>query len=163
MSRWKDLPSELKFWKWPISKDSIFYATDLTFCFTNLKPVLPGHVLVSPRRVVSRMADLTREEIHDLFESARFAGEVVTKAHPASDSLTFTVQDGANAGQTVAHVHVHVLPRFAQDRFNRNGKNDEIYREIDGVDSVSQPREIQEMCNEASQLREIVESLQDSR
>ena len=109
------------------------------------------------------MADLTREEIHDLFESARFAGEVVTKAHPASDSLTFTVQDGANAGQTVAHVHVHVLPRFAQDRFNRNGKNDEIYREIDGVDSVSQPREIQEMCNEASQLREIVESLQDSR
>ncbi|KAI3964958.1 hypothetical protein MKW92_027512 [Papaver armeniacum] len=47
--------------------------------------------------------------------------------HHKASSLTFTIQDGPHAGQTVPHVHIHILPRAAGD-FE---KNDEIYDALD--------------------------------
>lgn len=51
------------------------------------------------------------------------------------DSLSFVIQDGKNAGQTVEHVHVHIIPRRKGD-FERN---DEIYDELERVDAESRP------------------------
>jgi len=56
--------------------------------------------------------------------------------------LTITVQDGPAAGQTVPHVHVHILPRKFTDF---GGKNDNVYPAIDGsehdlADSIGQPQ-----------------------
>ena len=50
--------------------------------------------------------------------------------HFEASSLTFAIQDGPAAGQTVPHVHIHVLPRRVDDFEN----NDEIY---DAIDSAS--------------------------
>ena len=80
----------------------------------NLKPLLPGHVLVSPRRVVPRLADLTLPEITDLFATVQRVGRMVERVFGAS-ALNIAVQDGPDAGQTVPHVHAHVIPRRADD------------------------------------------------
>lgn len=96
------------------------------FAFVNLKPILPGHVLVSTKRVVPRFTSLKPEEVADLWTLAQEVGEKLERFHQAS-SLTLTIQDGPEAGQTVPHVHIHILPRKRGDFEN----NDEIYDAID--------------------------------
>ncbi|KAJ5599191.1 Histidine triad (HIT) protein [Penicillium hetheringtonii] len=80
----------------------VFYLTPSTFALVNLKPILPGHVLVSPRRVV-----------------------------PEFQTLLPLKQDGVNAGQSVPHVHCHIIPRKAADLDHRGG-TDAIYDMLDG-------------------------------
>jgi len=108
-----------------LNTTEIFFRSELTIAFVNLKPILPGHVLVSPRRVVRRFAELTKEEVTDLFLSVHRIGPVIEKAYGGT-ALTLAVQDGADAGQSVEHVHVHILPRRMGDFAN----NDDIYTEV---------------------------------
>ena len=81
-----------------------------SYGIVNLKPVVPGHVLVIPKRIVKRFAELSAEEVSDMFLSAQEIGKVIEREFKG-ESLTITVQDGESAGQTVAHVHVHLIPR----------------------------------------------------
>jgi len=97
-----------------VRPSQVFLRGRLSRAFVNIKPVLPGHVLVAPSRCTPRLAELGADELADLFETARAAGRVVERAQNA-ESLQFSVQDGAASGQSVPHVHVHVLPRRAGD------------------------------------------------
>ncbi|GFR48626.1 hypothetical protein Agub_g10541, partial [Astrephomene gubernaculifera] len=115
-----------KFGPHPIPGSHVFALTDLSYGFVNLKPVVPGHVLVSPKRQVKRFADLSPEEVSDLWLLAQRIGRVVEGRYGAQ-SLTLAIQDGPMAGQTVPHVHIHILPRKAGDF----PKNDEVYDAID--------------------------------
>lgn len=56
-----------KFGPWDVAADEVFYTSALSFAFVNLKPLVPGHVLVSPKRVAKRFADLSAEEVADLW------------------------------------------------------------------------------------------------
>ncbi|XP_077984485.1 bis(5'-adenosyl)-triphosphatase-like isoform X2 [Glandiceps talaboti] len=87
-----------------IKASCAFFKSRLTIAFVNIKPVLPGHVLVSPVRVVPRFKDLTAEEITDLFQSTQVIANVIEK-HFHSTSLTIAIQDGPEAGQTVELEH----------------------------------------------------------
>ena len=120
-------------------------------------------MLFIPRRVVPRAADLTSEEIADLWSLAHRCGPLL-EAHFGASALTFAVQDGAAAGQTVPHVHIHLLPRQQGD-FERN---DEVYDKIDDSerDSTQQrlskdldrervARTPEDMATEAATLRQV--------
>lgn len=48
-----DPREKYQFAQWPIERGEVFFWSPLSIAFTNLKPVLPGHVLVSPKRVVA--------------------------------------------------------------------------------------------------------------
>ncbi|CAK9193678.1 unnamed protein product [Sphagnum troendelagicum] len=106
------------FGKFKIDPSEVFLVTDHSYAFVNLKPVVP----VSSRRVVNRSLDLTSEEVSDLWLTSKYVGQKLEPFYNAS-SLTFTIQDGPKAGQTVPHVHVHILARKDGDFEN----NDEIY------------------------------------
>uniref|UniRef100_A0A8C2DYU9 Bis(5'-adenosyl)-triphosphatase n=2 Tax=Cyprinus carpio TaxID=7962 RepID=A0A8C2DYU9_CYPCA len=108
-----------------VKSSAVFLKTELSFALVNRKPVVPGHVLVCPLRVVERFRDLRPDEVADLFMTTQRIADVIEKHFQAS-SLTIAIQDGPEAGQTVKHVHVHVLPRKAGD-FD---KNDSIYDEV---------------------------------
>lgn len=94
--------------------NQVFHLTQRTFALVNLKPVLPGHVLVCPRRLVKRVADLTPPEAGELFLTVQRVGRMIERVHGAS-SLNITIQDGPESGQSVAHVHAHIIPRKKQD------------------------------------------------
>ncbi|CAH0486777.1 unnamed protein product [Peronospora farinosa] len=104
----------------------IFYESELSFALVNLKPIVPGHVLVVPKRPVPRFEMLDVDEVSDLWNTAQLVGKQVERHYGAS-SLTFAIQDGKEAGQTILHVHIHIIPRIAQD-FKCN---DDIYTEIE--------------------------------
>ncbi|KAF8203770.1 diadenosine 5',5'''-P1,P4-tetraphosphate asymmetrical hydrolase [Pholiota molesta] len=102
-----------------------FYRASLSYAIVNLKPIVPGHVLVIPNRPVPRLADLDDNELACLMRSIKRVGSVIEKVYGA-DALTIACQDGKAAGQSVTHVHFHLLPRkFLGDPFA--GKNDEVY------------------------------------
>jgi len=117
-----------------------FYRSSLSYAIVNLKPIVPGHVLVVPTRPVPRLADLNDSELSSLMLSVRRIGTVIERAYGA-DGLTIACQDGKAAGQTVPHIHFHLLPRkFKGDRFS--DKNDEIYPELERNEE-SLPTELQ--------------------
>ena len=107
----------------------IFHVTPLSFALVNIKPLLPGHVLVSPVRVAPRLSDLTPAEVADLFTTVQRVGRVIERAYKAS-ALNVAVQDGEAAGQSVPHVHAHIIPRKPADLDDRGGP-DAIYQMMD--------------------------------
>ncbi|KAF9893783.1 hypothetical protein FE257_009953 [Aspergillus nanangensis] len=108
----------------------VFHQTPLSFALVNLKPILPGHVLVSPRRIVPRVTDLTPNETTDLFLTVRRVARMIERVYGAT-SLNIAIQDGAEAGQSVPHVHTHIIPRKKADLDFRGG-TDAVYDMLDG-------------------------------
>ncbi|KAF8252955.1 HIT-like protein [Wilcoxina mikolae CBS 423.85] len=111
----------LYFSKFPITSQ-LFHLTPLSFAIVNLKPLLPGHILVCPQRVVPRIHDLRPDEITDLFLTVQKLGSAIEKIYKA-EGINIAIQDGAAAGQSVPHVHAHIIPRHTNDL-----PEDEIYR-----------------------------------
>jgi bis(5'-adenosyl)-triphosphatase len=99
----------------------------------NLKPLLPGHVLVSPRRVVPRFNDLSAAEVQDLFLTVQRVSCMVERVFDAS-SLNIAIQDGVDAGQSVPHVHAHIIPR-KKDDLKHQGGTDAIYEMMESDDA----------------------------
>jgi len=129
-----------------LNRTQVFYRSSLSYGLVNLMPLVPGHVLVIPQRKVERFKDLSSEEVSDLFRSVQEIGKVVEK-HYESEALTIAIQDGRAAGQSIAHVHVHVLPRKPGDF----ARNDEVYEKLD-MDKPRVPRSEEEMASEAAIL-----------
>ncbi|XP_053577366.1 bis(5'-adenosyl)-triphosphatase [Bombina bombina] len=143
----------LRFGQHLIKPSVIFLKTELSFALVNRKPVVPGHVLVCPLRPALRFTDLRPEEVGDLFIAAQRVARVV-ESHFGGTSLTISLQDGPEAGQTVPHVHVHILPRKAGD-FKRNDEIYEVLQNHDkgGQENPDQWRSEEEMASEAEALR----------
>ncbi|KAK7509310.1 HIT-like domain-containing protein [Phyllosticta citriasiana] len=119
----------LHFGPFPITSQ-IFHLTPLTFALVNLKPLLPGHVLVCPRRVVPRLSQLSTAEISDLFLTVQRVSRMIERVY-AADALNVAIQDGVAAGQSVPHVHAHVIPRSSGDMEARGG-GDRVYEMLEG-------------------------------
>jgi hypothetical protein len=67
-----------------IPPSHVFYETPLSFAFVNIKPVVPGHVLVVPKRIVEKFEEMTTEEITDVMSTS----QRVSKGSCFSCSLT---------------------------------------------------------------------------
>ncbi|XP_032987508.1 bis(5'-adenosyl)-triphosphatase isoform X1 [Rhinolophus ferrumequinum] len=135
-----------------IKPSVVFLKTELSFALVNRKPVVPGHVLVCPLRPVERFRDLNPDEVADLFQTTQRVGSVVEK-HFQGTSLTVAMQDGPEAGQTVKHVHVHVLPRKAGDFHRNDSIYDELQKHDKEEDSPALWRSEEDMATEAAALR----------
>ncbi|XP_059571859.1 bis(5'-adenosyl)-triphosphatase isoform X6 [Alligator mississippiensis] len=136
-----------------IKPSVVFLKTELSFALVNRKPVVPGHVLVCPLRPAERFCDLRPDEVADLFRATQMVGNVVEK-HFCGTSLTISIQDGPEAGQTVKHVHVHVLPRRAGDFSRNDSVYDELERHDKGEeDAPSKWRSEEDMAAEAASLK----------
>jgi histidine triad (HIT) family protein len=87
---------------------------ELALAFMDLGQVNPGHVLVASKRHAANLFDLTPDEAGAVM---RLAQRVALAARAAfdPDGLMLLQANGPVAGQTVAHFHVHVLPRHAGD------------------------------------------------
>lgn len=87
---------------------------DLAFAIRDNYPVSSGHTLVIPRRPVAGWDETTRDEQLAILE---LVAVVKTQLHKEFDPDGFNigVNEGAAAGQTIFHLHVHVIPRYTGD------------------------------------------------
>ena len=94
--------------------DALAYATPDAF------PVSPGHTLIITWRPVQDPAEMTPEEIQAVFQLARIVrARLDADFQPGGYNLGFNV--GKTAGQTIAHAHLHVIPRYPNDVANPVG------------------------------------------
>lgn len=120
-------PGKISFGPFEVTSQ-VFLTTPHSFALVNLKPLLPGHVLVCPSRPHRRLTDLSLPEVTDLFATVQRVQRMLARHYfitaapgkqeqgqgqqqQTAGSFNIAVQDGPEAGQTVAHVHVHVIPR----------------------------------------------------
>lgn len=87
---------------------------DLAAYFDDGYPVSPGHTLIVPRRHVATYLDASPLEKRALWE---LADEVCARLAPerAPDGFNIGINVGRAAGQTVMHLHLHVIPRYEGD------------------------------------------------
>ena len=83
-------------------------------------PVNPGHMLLVTRRHVASFRELLLEEFGDLQLLLKIVVAYLDEAHHP-DGYNFGVNDGEAAGQTIFHVHFHIIPRFSGDHPNPRG------------------------------------------
>jgi len=77
-------------------------------------PVSPGHTLVIPRRHVGSFFAATPAEREAILDAIVRVKRTLDELH-APPGYNVGLNDGPAAGQTVAHCHVHVIPRYAGD------------------------------------------------
>jgi len=80
----------------------------------NHAPILPGHSLVVPKQHCESILQLDDAALAEFIQLARDASARVKDEFKA-DGFDWTIQEGAAAGQTVAHLHLHIIPRHHGD------------------------------------------------
>ncbi|TNF54241.1 MAG: HIT family protein, partial [Burkholderiales bacterium] len=73
-------------------------------------PVSPGHTLIIPRRHMGSFFELTPEERAGLLALLDQAREELQNSQPKPDGYNIGINDGPAAGQTVPHLHIHLIP-----------------------------------------------------
>ena len=90
----------------------VVLATDTVVAFLDRRPLIKGHVLLVPRAHVVTLTDLPDELVTPLFAAARGLARAVEDGLGAQGSF---VAMNNTVSQSVAHLHVHVVPRTKGD------------------------------------------------
>ena len=92
----------------------------LSFAIFDKYPVSEGHALIIAKRHVSEYFDLEPEEVKDIWELvAEIKSILQSKYHPDGFNVGFNI--GLAAGQTIDHVHIHIIPRYSGDMDDPTG------------------------------------------
>jgi diadenosine tetraphosphate (Ap4A) HIT family hydrolase len=92
----------------------------LAFALSDKFPVAPGHTLIIPRRHVSAFFDLSLSELQAMWALVSETRRLLDfKFHP--DGFNLGVNVGQEAGQTIGHAHLHLIPRHRGDVANPTG------------------------------------------
>lgn len=90
------------------------------YAIYDMFPVNRGHILVITNRHVGDYFELEQEEIEDLWETVRKVRDFLEENYaPHGFNVGFNV--GEAAGQTIDHVHIHLIPRYSGDMEDPTG------------------------------------------
>jgi diadenosine tetraphosphate (Ap4A) HIT family hydrolase len=103
-----------------LARDRLVFESELALAFRDGFSVSPGHTLVIPRRHVASFFDSTPQEQAAMLQLLNLARiDLDHRHHPAGYNVG--INDGLAAGQTIAHVHIHLIPRYVGDREDPRG------------------------------------------
>ena len=97
-----------------LDSSRVIAANDHALAIHDGFPVSPGHCLIIPKRHIASFFDATKEEqtaLLDLLEQTRM---IIIDEH-SPDDFNVGINDGTTAGQTVMHLHIHLIPRYIGD------------------------------------------------
>ncbi len=98
----------------------VIFENALAFALLDRSPVTPGHVLLIPRRHVVNWFETASGERQALLALADEAHAWLLREH-RPDGFNLGVNIGEAGGQTVFHVHLHLIPRYKGDTANPRG------------------------------------------
>lgn len=96
-----------------IQQRTIFQNSFVRVFLTNI-PIVPGHVLITPIRCITFHEDLTQREREEMHRSMLIVKQALRKIFNAT-GFNIAWNEGAVAGQSVPHFHIHILPRKQGD------------------------------------------------
>jgi len=97
-----------------VADDSEFAGDESFRVLYNIAPIVPGHSLVIPRRHIQRVSDLREDEFCSYWSFAQKVTRFLLSTFE-TDAYDWTIQEQEAAGQTVPHLHLHVIPRVPGD------------------------------------------------
>jgi histidine triad (HIT) family protein len=92
---------------------TIIYEDDLSLAFRDVNPQAPVHFLVIPKKPIAKLSDATADDQSLLGHLLLVASKVA--AQEGLTGFRLVTNNGAEAGQTVFHLHIHVLGGRALD------------------------------------------------
>lgn len=103
-----------------IPDDRIVSRLGTAFAIRDAFPVSPGHTLIIPRRHIGSLFGIPGSDLLDLLQLlAQTKAALDREFQP--DGYNIGVNDGAAAGQTVPHLHIHLIPRYQGDQPDPRG------------------------------------------
>jgi bis(5'-adenosyl)-triphosphatase len=99
--------------------ENSFYITSRFSAFYNIAPILPGHSLIIPKNHYESLFELSDDELSEMMVFARKVTSILKTVFKC-DGFDWTIQDGVSAGQTVPHLHLHIIPRKPHDMHDSN-------------------------------------------
>jgi diadenosine tetraphosphate (Ap4A) HIT family hydrolase len=99
---------------YPIAPERMLLETRRCVAFLDTNPVSKGHALVVAKTVTAGLFDLPVEVQAEVWETVRQVREMLMQRF-RPDGFNIGINDGPAAGQTVAHAHVHIIPRYRND------------------------------------------------
>lgn len=103
------------------AEDRVWFANDLAFATRDGMPVSPGHTLVVPRRHCLDFFTLMPDEVVACFALICRVRDDLDRQPRRPDGYNIGINIGVAGGQGIAHVHLHVIPRYQGDVPNPRG------------------------------------------
>jgi len=103
-----------------LPKEKIIIENELAQAFYDEFPVSKGHILIVPKRHVANFFELEQKELNDINSLILECKKIIDNKY-SPDGYNIGVNVGEHAGQSVFHVHVHLIPRYKGDVANPKG------------------------------------------
>ena len=85
----------------------IVYEDDLSIAFNDISPEAPTHILVVPKKAIPKLSEINEED-ENLLGHLLIVAKKITDDNNIKD-FRLVINNGSNAGQTVFHLHLHIL------------------------------------------------------
>lgn len=95
----------------------VLLETDRHICFLDKYPVTEGHALAVPKRHAKHLSEVNSLPLYEFLDQATM--EVRRRYEP--DGMNIGINDGVVAGQTISHLHWHIIPRYEGDMEDPTG------------------------------------------
>ncbi|MBI9009399.1 MAG: HIT family protein [Tenericutes bacterium] len=101
-------------------KVSILYENETVFVIYDGYPVSEGHCLIVSKRHITDYFEASDKELRDIEIAIKHMKEYLDKAFKP-DGYNIGMNCGKAAGQSIMHLHIHLIPRYHSDCFNPKG------------------------------------------
>ena len=88
---------------------NIVFENDKTIAFRDINPVAPTHILVIPKNHISGLIEINNKNSEIISQLTETANIVCEQEGIFNDGFRFVINSGENGGQTVFHLHLHIL------------------------------------------------------
>jgi len=98
-----------------LNRNTQAFATSPNFMAVyDISPMLPGHTLIIPFEHIESIHDLDEEKLAEFFQFSRVVTKVLCDFLD-TDAFDWSIQEKEEAGQSVSHLHLHIIPRTKND------------------------------------------------
>lgn len=108
------------------------YEDDDFKAILDVNPAARGHVIILPKNHAANIYELPDEDASKIMVVAKKIATAIKKAYHC-DGVNILQNNGEAAGQTVFHLHVHVIPRFKGDTVNIGWKQGDMPEDLDAI------------------------------
>ncbi len=113
------------------------YEDERFYAFLDIYPCSEGHTVVLPKKHHGRFTDMSQKDAADLFSTVNKISKVVEK-NLGLEGMNIGINNGEIAGQTVPHVHVHIIPRRKGDGEGNMHTIVELHPSTDNLEELAE-------------------------
>ncbi|MBD3273322.1 HIT domain-containing protein [Candidatus Dependentiae bacterium] len=99
----------------------MIFENDFGYIYKDKYPVTKGHLLIIPKKHISGFFDITSEEMVFVFDLLKHGRTLILEEYPEVEGFNVGINIGSVAGQSIFHLHVHLIPRRNGDVDNPKG------------------------------------------